>query len=78
MYPGRANYPIATKPVFQHDSLSAAGDAYGPLTTSPWGNNDYRSEMAIRFCNQRGENLATGAEPDFWQVSFSSPDCIGY
>jgi predicted AlkP superfamily pyrophosphatase or phosphodiesterase len=67
--------PADAKPVFPHDLTGTAGDAYLPLTTSPWGNT-LTKEMAIAAI--KGENLGKGADTDFLAVSFSSPDRIGH
>ncbi|CAG5070723.1 Alkaline phosphatase PafA [Dyadobacter sp. CECT 9623] len=63
------------KTVFPHDLVGNAGDAFGPVITSPWGNT-LTKEMAIAAI--KGENLGKGAETDFLAVSFSSPDRIGH
>ncbi|WAC10063.1 alkaline phosphatase PafA [Dyadobacter pollutisoli] len=67
--------PADKKPVFPHDITGTAGDAYMPLTTSPWGNT-LTKEMAIAAI--KGENLGKGSDTDFLAVSFSSPDRIGH
>ncbi|QRR01988.1 alkaline phosphatase PafA [Dyadobacter sandarakinus] len=63
------------KPTFPHDLTGNSGDAFGPMTTSPWGNT-LTKEMAIAAI--RGENLGKGKDTDFLAVSFSSPDRIGH
>ncbi|KAA6441575.1 alkaline phosphatase family protein [Dyadobacter flavalbus] len=65
----------AAKPVFPHELIGTAGDAYGVITTSPWGNT-LTKEMAIAAI--KGENLGKGADTDFLAVSFSTPDRIGH
>ncbi|MEO6282570.1 MAG: alkaline phosphatase PafA [Dyadobacter sp.] len=67
--------PADQKPVFPHDITGTAGDAYLPLTTSPWGNT-LTKEMAIAAI--KGENMGKGNDTDFLAVSFSSPDRIGH
>lgn len=73
--PWEGKLSTAAKPVFPHDLTGNAGDAYGPMTTSPWGNT-ITKEMAIAAI--KGENLGKGADTDFLAVSFSSPDRIGH
>jgi predicted AlkP superfamily pyrophosphatase or phosphodiesterase len=63
------------KTTFPHELVGNAGDAFGPVTTSPWGNT-LTKEMAIAAI--KGENLGKGADTDFLAVSFSSPDRIGH
>jgi predicted AlkP superfamily pyrophosphatase or phosphodiesterase len=73
--PWEGKLSTAAKPVFPHDLTGNSGDAYGPLTTSPWGNT-ITKEMAIAAI--KGENLGKGKDTDFLAVSFSSPDRIGH
>ena len=63
------------KPVFPHELIGTSGDAFGVITTSPWGNT-MTKEMAIAAI--KGENLGKGKETDFLSVSFSTPDRIGH
>ncbi len=63
------------KPVFPHELIGSSGDAFGVITTSPWGNT-MTKEMAIAAI--KGENLGKGKETDFLAVSFSTPDRIGH
>lgn len=63
------------KPVFPHELIGTSGDAFGVITTSPWGNT-MTKEMAIAAI--KGENLGKGKETDFLAVSFSTPDRIGH
>jgi predicted AlkP superfamily pyrophosphatase or phosphodiesterase len=65
----------APKPVFPHELIGSAGDAFGVITTSPWGNT-MTKDMAIAAI--KGENLGKGKETDFLAVSFSTPDRIGH
>ncbi|TLU98972.1 alkaline phosphatase PafA [Dyadobacter luticola] len=65
----------AAKPVFPHELIGTASDAFGVMTTSPWGNT-MTKEMAIAAI--KGENLGKGTDTDFLAVSFSSPDRIGH
>ena len=65
----------AAKPVFPHELIGTAGDAFGVITTSPWGNT-MTKEMAIAAI--KGENMGKGADTDFLAVSFSTPDRIGH
>jgi predicted AlkP superfamily pyrophosphatase or phosphodiesterase len=63
------------KPVFPHELIGTSGDAFGVVTTSPWGNT-ITKDMAIAAI--KGENLGKGTDTDFLAVSFSSPDRIGH
>lgn len=65
----------AKKPIFPHELIGTAGDAYTVVTTSPWGNT-MTKEMAIAAI--KGENMGKGADTDFLAVSFSTPDRIGH
>ena len=65
----------AKKPVFPHELIGTAGDAFGVITTSPWGNT-MTKEMAIEAI--KGENMGKGPDTDFLAVSFSTPDRIGH
>ncbi len=65
----------APKPVFPHELIGTAGDAFGVITTSPWGNT-MTKDMAIEAI--KGENLGKGKDTDFLAVSFSTPDRIGH
>ena len=65
----------AKKPVFPHELIGTAGDAYTVITTSPWGNT-MTKDMAIAAI--KGENMGKGADTDFLAVSFSTPDRIGH
>jgi predicted AlkP superfamily pyrophosphatase or phosphodiesterase len=65
----------AKKPVFPHELIGTAGDAFGVITTSPWGNT-MTKEMAIAAI--KGENMGKGTDTDFLAVSFSTPDRIGH
>ena len=65
----------APKPIFPHELIGTSGDAYGVITTSPWGNT-MTKDMAIAAI--KGENLGKGKDTDFLAVSFSTPDRIGH
>lgn len=65
----------AAKPIFPHELIGTSGDAFGVVTTSPWGNT-LTKEMAIEAI--KGENLGKGKDTDFLAISFSSPDRIGH
>jgi predicted AlkP superfamily pyrophosphatase or phosphodiesterase len=65
----------ATKPVFPYELAGIAGDAFGIVTNTPWGNT-ITKEMAIAAV--KGENLGKGKDTDFLAISFSSPDKIGH
>jgi predicted AlkP superfamily pyrophosphatase or phosphodiesterase len=65
----------AAKPFFPHELIGTASDAFGVMTTSPWGNT-MTKDMAIAAI--KGENMGKGADTDFLAVSFSSPDRIGH
>lgn len=65
----------AAKPIFPHELIGTSGEAFGVVTTSPWGNT-LTKEMAIEAI--KGENLGKGKDTDFLAISFSSPDRIGH
>ena len=67
--------PGAKKPVFPYELAGFAGDAFGTVTSTPWGNT-ITKEMAIEAV--KGEKLGKGTDTDFLVVSFSSPDKIGH
>lgn len=67
--------PGAAKPVFPYELAGLAGDAFGVVTSTPWGNT-ITKEMAIAAI--KGENLGKGKDTDFLAVSFSTPDKIGH
>jgi predicted AlkP superfamily pyrophosphatase or phosphodiesterase len=67
--------PGTQKPVFPIDITGIAGDPYGSVISTPWGNT-ITKEMAIAAI--KGENLGKGADTDFLAISFSSPDKIGH
>ncbi|MCF0058236.1 alkaline phosphatase PafA [Dyadobacter sp. CY356] len=67
--------PGAKKPVFPFELAGFAGDVFGTVTSTPWGNT-ITKEMAIEAI--KGENLGKGADTDFLAISFSSPDKIGH
>ena len=65
----------ATKAIFPYELAGIAGDAFGIVTSTPWGNT-ITKEMAIAAV--KGENLGKGKDTDFLAISFSSPDKIGH
>ncbi len=67
--------PGAAKPVFPYELAGLAGDAFGIIANTPWGNT-ITKEIAIEAV--KGENLGKGKETDFLAISFSSPDYIGH
>ena len=67
--------PGSKKAVFPYDLAGLAGDAFGVVTETPWGNT-ITKEMAIEAI--KGENLGKGKETDFLAISFSSTDKIGH
>jgi predicted AlkP superfamily pyrophosphatase or phosphodiesterase len=73
--PWEGKLPGAAKPVFPYELAGFAGDAFGIVTNTPWGNT-ITKEMAIEAI--KGENLGKGADTDFLAVSFSTPDKIGH
>ncbi len=73
--PWEGKLPGAKKPVFPYELAGFAGDAFGTVTSTPWGNT-ITKEMAIEAV--KGEKLGKGAETDFLAISFSSPDKIGH
>ncbi|TKT91886.1 alkaline phosphatase PafA [Dyadobacter frigoris] len=73
--PWEGKLPGVAKPVFPYELAGLAGDAFGVVTTTPWGNT-MTKDMAIAAI--KGENLGKGKDTDFLAVSFSSPDRIGH
>jgi predicted AlkP superfamily pyrophosphatase or phosphodiesterase len=67
--------PGAQRPVFPYELAGLAGDAFGVVTDTPWGNT-ITKEMAIEAI--KGENLGKGKDTDFLAISFSSTDKIGH
>nr|WP_228101977.1 alkaline phosphatase PafA [Dyadobacter subterraneus] len=67
--------PGAKKPVFPFELAGFAGDVFGTVTSTPWGNT-ITKEMAIEAI--KGEKLGKGTDTDFLVISFSSPDKIGH
>jgi predicted AlkP superfamily pyrophosphatase or phosphodiesterase len=67
--------PGAKRPVFPYELAGLAGDAFGVVTDTPWGNT-ITKEMAIEAI--KGENLGKGKDTDFLVISFSSTDKIGH
>ena len=65
----------ATKPVFPYELAGRAGDAFGAVMSSPWGNT-MTKDIAIAAI--KGENMGKGTDTDFLAVSFSTPDRIGH
>lgn len=73
--PWEGKLPGAAKPVFPYELAGLAGDAFGVVTNTPWGNT-ITKEMAIEAV--KGENLGKGKDTDFLAISFSTPDKIGH
>ncbi|CAG5005834.1 Alkaline phosphatase PafA [Dyadobacter sp. CECT 9275] len=73
--PWEAKLPGVQKPVFPYELAGTSGDAYGVVTSTPWGNT-MTKDMAIAAI--KGENLGKGGDTDFLAVSFSTPDRIGH
>lgn len=73
--PWEGKLPGVAKPVFPYELAGLAGDAFGVVTTTPWGNT-MTKDMALAAI--KGENLGKGKDTDFLAVSFSSPDRIGH
>lgn len=73
--PWEGKLPGAKKPVFPYELAGFAGDAFGTVTSTPWGNT-ITKEMAIEAV--KGEKLGKGSDTDFLAISFSSPDKIGH
>ncbi|WP_128545155.1 alkaline phosphatase PafA [Larkinella soli] len=65
----------ATKPTFPYELAGLAGNAFGTVTGTPWGNT-MTKDMAMAAV--RGENLGKGDFTDFLAISFSTPDQIGH
>lgn len=73
--PYESKLPGATKPVFPYELPGIAGDAFGAVTSTPWGNT-ITKDMAIAAI--KGENMGKGPATDFMAISFSTPDRIGH
>jgi predicted AlkP superfamily pyrophosphatase or phosphodiesterase len=73
--PWEGRLPGAKKPVFPYELAGFAGDAFGVVTDTPWGNT-ITKEMAIEAV--KGERLGKGKDTDFLAISFSSTDKIGH
>ncbi len=73
--PWEGKMPGNPKPIFPYELAGLAGDAFGVVTNTPWGNT-ITKEMAIEAV--KGENLGKGKETDFLAISFSTPDKIGH
>lgn len=73
--PWEGKLPGAQKPVFPYELAGLAGDAFGVVTQTPWGNT-ITKEIAIEAV--KGEKLGKGADTDFLAISFSTPDKIGH
>ncbi|WP_323134317.1 alkaline phosphatase PafA [Tellurirhabdus rosea] len=73
--PYEAKLPGASKPVLPYDVAGLAGDAFGAVLSTPWGNT-LTKDMAIAAI--KGENMGKGPATDFLAVSFSTPDRIGH
>lgn len=73
--PWEGKLPGAKKPVFPYELAGLAGDAFGVVTQTPWGNT-ITKEIAIEAV--KGEKLGKGKDTDFLAISFSTPDKIGH
>ncbi|GAB4000706.1 alkaline phosphatase family protein [Spirosoma daeguense] len=73
--PYEAKLPGAEKPVFPYELAGRAGDAFGTVLSSPWGNT-MTKDMAIAAV--KGENMGKGDVTDFLAISFSTPDRVGH
>lgn len=73
--PWEGKLPGNPKPVFPYELAGLAGDAFGVVTNTPWGNT-ITKEMAIEAI--KGEKLGKGKDTDFLAISFSTPDKIGH
>ncbi|GAB3167785.1 alkaline phosphatase PafA [Telluribacter humicola] len=65
----------AAKPVFPYDLAGIAGDAFGVIASTPWGNTMTKD---IAIAAVKGENMGKGPATDFLAVSFSTPDYVGH
>jgi predicted AlkP superfamily pyrophosphatase or phosphodiesterase len=63
------------KAVFPHSIAGKAGDPYGVLPATPFGNT-LTKEMALAAI--KNENMGKNEATDFLAVSFSSPDYVGH
>jgi predicted AlkP superfamily pyrophosphatase or phosphodiesterase len=73
--PYERRLPGAQKPVFPYDLAGLAGNAFGVVASTPWGNT-MTKDMALAAI--QGENMGKGTQTDFLAVSFSSPDAVGH
>lgn len=63
------------KPVFPYDLAGIAGDPFGIIAGTPWGNTitlDMAKEALL------AENLGKGSSTDFLAISLSTPDYVGH
>jgi predicted AlkP superfamily pyrophosphatase or phosphodiesterase len=65
----------STSPTFPYVLAGRAGDAFGIIAATPFGNT-MTKDMAIAAV--KGENMGKGTQTDFLAVSFSSPDYVGH
>lgn len=63
------------EPTFPYEFAAQAGDAFGLVYGSPWGNTMTKD---VALAAIKNENLGKGKDTDFLAVSFSSPDNIGH
>jgi predicted AlkP superfamily pyrophosphatase or phosphodiesterase len=63
------------KSTFPYDLAGIAGDAFGVISSTPYGNT-ITKEMTFEAL--KNEKLGQGSETDFLAVSFSSPDYVGH
>ncbi|MFN8343841.1 MAG: alkaline phosphatase PafA [Spirosomataceae bacterium] len=73
--PYEAKIAGAKKSVFPYDLAGIAGDAFGILASTPYGNT-LTKEIALEALKH--ENLGKGPATDFLAVSFSTPDYVGH
>ncbi len=64
-----------SEPTFPYEFAAQAGDAFGLVYGSPWGNT-MTKDVAVAAI--RNEKLGKGTDTDFIAISFSTPDNIGH
>ncbi len=60
---------------FPHDLAGNAGNVFGTVAATPWGNTLIK-DLAILAA--KNENLGKGQFTDFLALSFSAPDAVGH
>jgi predicted AlkP superfamily pyrophosphatase or phosphodiesterase len=73
--PYESKFAGEAKPVFPHELASRAGDVFGNLATTPYGNS-LTKDFALAAL--KNENMGKGNVTDFLCVSFSSTDYVGH